>query len=201
MTDAVILASGSPRRAQLLKQIGLRFAIKAADINEDDLNGHGPGKHTEILAERKARAVACENPESIVIGADTVVFCNGKMLGKPKDKADAFHMLESLSGSTHQVYTGYAIILPDASAYVESVCTDVTFRTLEKWEIKRYIESGLPMDKAGAYGIQDSAATFVESVKGCYFNVVGLPISRFFCALKKILGQDGLKGIMSINEY
>lgn len=183
----IILASASPRRMQLLKQIGLKFRIKPCSINENmAINNENPIETAKKLAYLKAEKVAeSEKPESIVIGADTIVVYEGKILGKPVDKEDAFWILKKLSSKEHLVYTGYCIIRRSdkkvISGYEE---TKVKFRSITDEEIISYIETGEPMDKAGAYGIQNKGSIFVERIEGDYFNVVGLPIMKISYILK-----------------
>ncbi len=188
----IVLASQSPRRIQLLRRIIPDFEVKASNINEINNGSSTPAKLVEKLSRQKAENVALQFEQGIIIGADSVVVLGKKILGKPRDNSECFKMLSSLSGRVHQVYTGFTIIrIPINTMITEHEVTDVKFRTLEKWEIEKYIESGQPYDKAGAYGIQDDGAVFVESIKGCYYNVVGLPITKLFLALRKILEEEG----------
>ena len=190
----LVLASASPRRAALLSQIGLTFEVHPSDVAEPpysiyrDREGVSAEIHrkdpdtasqvTQQLALLKASSVAEHFDEAIVIGADTLVSLDGKLLGKPTDDADAFEMLTRLSGTCHEVVTGVALI--DAETGHEIVwaeTTQVYFRELHRTEIAAYIASGEPSDKAGAYGIQGRGAAFVRRIEGCYFNVVGLPLA------------------------
>lgn len=173
----IILASGSPRRKELLETAGLDFEIIVADIEEKIPDGATPQEAVKALALQKAQAVANSHRESIVIGADTVVVCDGKILGKPKDEKDAFNMLRMLSGRSHTVCTGVALIKGDK---IKNFCdeTEVEFHTLSDKEIEAYVSTGEPMDKAGAYGIQGKGCVLVKRINGDYFNVVGLPVSR-----------------------
>lgn len=177
----LILASASPRRSALLSQIGLTFEIFPSEIEEPlpdkDLS---PEKVTQKLAKLKARAVAERYTEGIIIGADTLVLLKKELLGKPKNREDAKSMLSRLSGKTHRVITGVALI--DVKKKTETTWSEVTkvcFRELCADEIDNYIESGEAKDKAGAYGIQGRGAAFVKRIDGCYFNVVGLPLASF----------------------
>ncbi len=177
----LILASASPRRSALLSQIGLTFEIFPSEIEEPlpdkDLS---PEKVTQKLAKLKARAVAERYTEGIIIGADTLVLFKKELLGKPKNREDAKSMLSRLSGKTHRVITGVALI--DVKKKTETTWSEVTkvcFRELCADEIDNYIESGEAKDKAGAYGIQGRGAAFVKRIDGCYFNVVGLPLASF----------------------
>jgi septum formation protein len=180
----LILASGSPRRHELLSQAGLTFTVVAAGINEDLMPNESAAAYVQRLAEEKAQAVwnahsSSDNPDDplIVVGADTCVVCDGYILGKPVDTADARRMLELLSGRTHAVLTGLAVVA--ANRIVRDLeITQVTFNCLNDAEIAQYITSGEPLDKAGAYAIQGYAARWIPRIEGCYFNVVGLPIAR-----------------------
>ncbi len=183
MSRRVLLASGSPRRKELLAQICPEFDVCVADVNEELMVGEDAKEAAIRLAEEKAHAVFVQNQNAIVIGADTVVIVDNIIFGKPLDNADAFSMLKKLSGKTHQVVTGVAVFFSESH---ESFCevTHVTFRKLEDSEIIEYIATGEPMDKAGAYAIQGGAANFVEKIDGEFENVVGLP-------LKKLRGNLG----------
>ena len=171
----LILASGSPRRKELLAGMGYTFEILVPDVDE-----HVSGKAkdvVEILSARKADAAAAQLEDGIVIASDTLVSLNGEVLGKPEDEADAFRMLRTLSGNTHEVFTGVTII--DAATgkrETRAVRTGVRFRELSDDEINAYIATKEPMDKAGAYGIQGGAGKFVEGLEGSYENVIGFPV-------------------------
>jgi septum formation protein len=188
----LILASASPRRHELLSQTSLTFTVAAADINEDLLPNEAAAAYVQRLAEEKAQAIWSANQSSdtpddplIVLGADTCVVCDGHILGKPTDIADARRMLELLSGRTHAVLTGLAVI--SSRKIVRDVeITQVTFNQLNDPEIARYIASGEPLDKAGAYAIQGYAARWIPRIEGCYFNVVGLPIARTIALLTEV---------------
>ena len=183
-----ILASASPRRKILLRQIGLEFEVRPSGVSEDHDVPQQPAGHVTILSRRKAEAVASGVADAIVVGADTIVVLDGAILGKPEDQADAARMLRLLSGRTHTVFTGFTIIDKPSGRSVTAVeTTEVTFRKLTADEIAAYVASGSPMDKAGAYGIQDDyGAVFVERINGCFYNVVGFPLSRFYCELIKL---------------
>ena len=185
----IILASQSPRRRELLERMGIRnFRVVSADIDEREEEQLPPEQLVCRLALRKAEAVAEKAPKgAVIIAADTVVSLDGTVLGKPGDKLEAFKMLSTLSGNRHQVYTGLCVIW-DGDKRTEYEVTDVTFRELGEKEIEDYIATGEPMDKAGAYGIQDQAAIFVEAMDGDYYNVMGLPL----CALVKCLRRRGV---------
>ena len=179
----LILASASPRRRELLSQAGVEFSFESADLNEEVLSGETAAAYVQRLAEEKAQAVwtrrqqaDTEDDPLLVLGADTCVVCDGHILGKPVDTADARRMLEMLSGRTHAVLTGLAAITRKGIVRAVEI-TQVTFNVLTDAEIARYITSGEPMDKAGAYGIQGHAARWIPRIEGCYFNVVGLPLA------------------------
>ena len=187
----LILASQSPRRQKLLRQLGFDFVVMPAKIDENDFSdGVNPEQHVKDLSLKKAEYIAKKiNEPAIVLGSDTIVVLNGTILNKPVDKPDAMRMLNTLSGNTHVVYTGIALV--DVVSGRNSVAvqkTDVTFRKLSGDEIEAYVETGSPLDKAGAYGIQDDfGAVFVEHINGCYYNIVGLPLELLYSTLKKFL--------------
>ena len=185
----IILASQSPRRKELLGQMGLRgFKITSPEVDETVEEHMPPAQVVEELSRRKALAVAVHaDPDDLIIAADTVVALEGAVLGKPADQRDAFAMLSALSGNRHYVYTGLTVIQGN-QVVTQHECTTVTFRELEPEEISHYIATGEPMDKAGAYGIQGLGAMLVSGIEGDYFNVVGLPIFR----LSRILAGFGL---------
>jgi septum formation protein len=183
-SDMLILASASPRRHELLTQAGLAFTAASADLNEDLLHGEVAAAYVQRLAEEKAQAIWSLHKSAdttddplIVLGADTCVVSESNILGKPTDAADARRMLELLSGRTHAVLTGIAAVTRNKTARALEI-THVTFNVLKDAEISRYIASGEPLDKAGAYAIQGYAARWIPRIEGCYFNVVGLPIAR-----------------------
>lgn len=182
----IILASASPRRKELLALAGVDFTVKVADVEEVIPENASPDEVVMSLARQKAQAVAQENPESIVIGSDTVVALDGVILGKPKDEEDAVRMLKALSGRSHTVFTGVAIIRGEKiSNFCEA--TEVVFNKLTDDEIRNYVATKEPMDKAGAYGIQGKGCILVEKIVGDYFNVVGLPVSRVYRELKRFI--------------
>lgn len=174
----LILASASPRRRELLTQAGFTFAIHPAHINEDPLASEDPITYVVRLARDKAQAVFAElnDPEAVVLGADTTVTLDGHILAKPIDAADAARMLRLLSGRTHRVITGIAVTTATGTEVAAEV-TGVRFIALSDADIAAYVASGEPMDKAGAYGIQGLAAKWIPRIEGCYFNVVGLPLA------------------------
>ena len=178
----LILASASPRRKELLEQAGYRFEVIPSTCEEIVPEGLSPKDIVEGLAYQKALDVYASHPDAVVLGADTVVCFDGEILGKPRDKEDAARMLRLLSGQTHEVRTGFALLAKGVE-FVSSEAAMVTFFNLTQEEIERYIATGEPMDKAGAYGIQGKGAVLVRSVLGDYFNVVGLPIATVARAL------------------
>ena len=184
----LILASASPRRAEILRDAGVPFAVLSSAVDETPYPGESPQDHVQRLAHAKAELVAARAVgPAIVIAADTVVALDGRILGKPRSTDDARHMLEQLSGRTHTVLTGVALIrLPDAErrAFVES--TLVHFAPLEENDIVQYLATDEPYDKAGAYAIQGRAGKFIPRIEGCYFNVVGLPLARLVQTLREL---------------
>jgi septum formation protein len=181
----VVLASGSPRRHQLLNLIGIEHEVNPANIDETMRPREAPGRHAERLAREKASSVAVRDPDLITIGADTVVVINRKVLGKPADMNDAARMLGMLSGREHTVITAVAVARGrKLRSAIEEV--RVKFRRLREDEIEAYIATGEPMDKAGAYGIQGFGATIVERVEGDYFAVMGLPLVRLIALMRDV---------------
>jgi septum formation protein len=182
----VILASGSPRRKELLELTGLTFAIEPPDVDESVLSNESPREHVERLAVTKAFKSAEAHPDDVTLGCDTVVSVNGgTILGKPKDLADARRMLEKLSGREHSVISGVAALWPGkAIKRVVVIETKVRFKPLEKSEIDWYLATGEPMDKAGAYALQGKGAIFVEGIVGSHTNVVGLPLMETVLLLR-----------------
>lgn len=182
MTD-IILASASPRRSELMTLAGFRFDVVCADIDEIVPEKALPQEVVMSLALQKAQAVAKDHRKSAVVGSDTVVALDGKILGKPRSEKEAAEMLRSLSGRIHKVYTGVAIVFGEkVTSFFEE--TEVEFYTLTDQEILDYVATGEPMDKAGAYGIQGRGAVLVKRINGDYFNVMGLPISKVYRELK-----------------
>ncbi len=187
----IILASSSPRRAELLQKIGLEFTVVPSAAPEDDLLHLPPPEMVKHLAQRKAKMVAEKYGNALVIGADTTVVLDEHILGKPVSPARAREMLAMLSGRTHQVYTGFALVDNSTQRMISEVeKTEVTFRRLSAHEIAAYVASGAARDKAGAYGIQDFSAVFAERLEGCFYNVVGFPLTRFYLALQRLLQDD-----------
>ncbi len=178
----LILASGSPRRREMMELVGYDYEIVVSDADEN-VPECEPARYVEQLARRKAQAVFEKHPDCCVVGADTIVLIDGTIIGKPKDRNDAYRILRTLSGRMHTVYTGVAVLSPTGEQMFSDT-TDVTFMPLADSEIWRYIDSGEPMDKAGAYGIQGLGAVLVRRVDGCYFTVIGMPLPRLYQALK-----------------
>jgi septum formation protein len=183
----VILASASPRRRELLSLVGIAHEVWPADIDESVLPDESPAPHADRLARAKAHAMAEQHPHAVVIAADTIVVIDGDILGKPRDEAHAVAMLRRLSGREHTVFTAMAVAR-DARTESAVEAVRVTFRQLSDDEIRAYIATGEPMDKAGAYGIQGYGATIVERVDGDYFSVMGLGLRR----LVELLGRVGV---------
>lgn len=179
----LILASQSPRRKELLGLLGIPFTIQVSQADETMDPSQDPASQVEAVSRRKALAISADG-DSVVIAADTIVVCDGEILGKPRDREDAIRMLRMLSGRTHQVMTGMTVRRGNDLLSCTEV-TDVTFRQLTDWEIIRYVDSGDPMDKAGAYGIQSGAALFTQGIRGDYYNVMGLPVCRLTQLLRE----------------
>jgi septum formation protein len=175
----LVLASASPRRAELLAAAGIAFEALPTNIDETQWPGESPRAHVQRLAEEKARAGFAKRPTATVLGADTVVVVDDAILGKPRDAADAAAMLRRLSGRDHQVFTGVALVSPAGTTSAVDV-TIVRFARLIEEEIAWYVASGEPMDKAGGYAIQGRASRFVDRIEGSYANVVGLPVALVY---------------------
>jgi len=187
----LVLASASPRRRELLAQAGFSFTVHPADVPEDPLPGENPIAYVTRLAREKAEAAFRDilskesNRPEVVLGADTTVTLDNQILAKPEDPADAARMLRLLSGRTHHVITGVAIVTPQ-STQIAAEITAVRFLSLSDQEIESYVASGEPMDKAGAYAIQGRAARWIPRIEGCYFNVVGLPLALVAALLESL---------------
>ena len=180
----IVLASGSPRRKELLTQMGLPFRVLVSDADETVDPSLPPAEQVALISRRKADAAAqAAGPDALVIAADTMVALAGRVMGKPHSPGEAAEMLSALQGKTHQVYTGLTL---RQGGRTESCveCTAVTFRPMTSAEVEGYVATGEPMDKAGAYGIQGLGGVFVEGIQGDYFNVMGLPICRLGTLLK-----------------
>lgn len=185
----IYLASKSPRRRKLLKQLKINFKSFAVNLKEEIIDGEHPISTVKRLALHKFEAASERIQNGIIITADTIVVLNKKIISKPKNKKEAFEILSKLSGKTHTVYTGFVVAnISKNKIIVDYEKTEVTFRKITSEEINEYILSGSPMDKAGAYGIQDDfGAVFVKKINGCYYNVVGLPLAKVYQALLKVL--------------
>ncbi|MBU4534051.1 MAG: Maf family protein [Eubacteriales bacterium] len=182
----LVLASASPRRRELLSNIGLDFIVIPGNIDEPLLDGMSPSEQVEALALAKARFVAGPFSDGVVLGADTIVVLDGRMLGKPANASEAITMLQFLQGREHVVYTGVALV--DVSTGRDATLSESTrvhFAPLDRPTIEWYVSTGEPMDKAGAYGVQGLGSMFIEGINGCYFNVVGLPLRRVALMLKE----------------
>ncbi|MEM8487904.1 MAG: Maf family protein [Bacteroidota bacterium] len=185
-TCPLILASGSPRRKNLLKQLGIKFTIHVSDVEEDFDPAQSSADIASAIAERKCAAISPQHPDGLTLAADTIVVHHGEVLGKPASPVEAKTMLRRLAGQQHLVYTGIALSHPASNRSV-TACeeTAVHFAPLSDAEIDAYVASGSPLDKAGAYGIQDDrGALFVSRIEGDFYNVVGLPLHLLYTALK-----------------
>jgi len=189
---SLILASASPRRSELLRNASIPFVVEPAHIAEEPLPGELPLQYAQRLARDKARAVFARNSDNVVLGADTVVVVDEHLLEKPRDAEDAARMLRLLSGRMHKVITGVSLA---ASNYEQTAAeiTEVCFSRLSESEIAGYVQTGEPMDKAGAYAIQGVASRWVECIDGCYFNVVGLPVPRVYRMLQALEAATGTR--------
>lgn len=185
----IYLASQSPRRKSLLKQIGLEFKTFSVDLDEEILDGEHPIKTVTRLSLEKLKLAETMVSDGIIITADTIVVIDGNIIGKPRTLSEAKNILKNLSGKTHFVYTGYSVKnIPKNKLITDYRKTSVTFRELSNSEINDYVKTGSPMDKAGAYGIQDDyGALFISKISGCYYNVMGLPLSKVFLSLKEVM--------------
>jgi septum formation protein len=182
----LVLASASPRRQELLRNGGIEFVVHPANVAEIPRNGEAPRAFAERMAREKALAVFAQRPNELVLGADTVVVTDGEILGKPRDAADAARMLRLLSGRKHEVITGVCLAGPTLrTENTRSETTLVVMSTLSDDDIRSYVESGEPMDKAGAYAIQGMASRWISRIEGDYFNVVGLPVALVWRMLKQ----------------
>ncbi len=193
MTDSpkIVLASASPRRVELLRSAGISVSVRPSNIEESPFPDETPEAHAVRLARDKARGVASPDTGCFFIGADTIVVCGDEIMGKPRDAADAERMLRRLSGAAHRVITGYAVIdVASGREITEAVSTMVFFKELRDEEIRSYIASGCPFDKAGAYAIQGDAAHMIRKIEGSYTNVVGLPLCEVVEALHTLGALD-----------
>lgn len=182
----IYLASLSPRRQELLKLLGIKYQVLTPRVSEQPMD-LAPVNYARVLAKLKVESVSRQIEKGLIIGMDTIVVLGKKVMGKPENKSEARKMLSMLSGKTHQVITGiYLLRLPGGKSINSYEMTKVRFRQLSNKEIERYIKTKEPYDKAGAYGIQGRAGLFVESIDGCYFNVVGFPVAKFLKLFKKL---------------
>jgi septum formation protein len=193
----IILASASPRRAEILRNAEIQFEVRATDVDESRLTDEFPGDYVRRLALAKARSAATEyrglGDEALVFGADTVVVVDADVLGKPVSQDDARSMLRRLSGRVHEVHTGLALLSSSgAKQRVVEEITRVQFAPLSEEEIEDYIATGEPFDKAGAYGIQAIGGRYVTRIEGCYFNVMGLPLARLWSLLRELGWEDSV---------
>jgi len=187
----IILASASPRRTELMALAGIEFSVVPADINEEVLPGEKPAEHVMRLSREKADAVAGTTNGRYFIGADTVVVLEERIMGKPADEAEAFRMLSALSGRNHEVVTGFSVFDKVSGIHLtRCVRTEVTFKKLSEGEIRAYIATGCPMDKAGAYAMQGGAVHFIRSICGSYTNVIGLPMTELYETLSQLGALD-----------
>jgi septum formation protein len=180
----VVLASASPRRHELLQLLIEDFKIDSCEVDESPFAGETPACLVLRLAEAKARAIQQKQLGFIVVGADTIVVCDGRIMGKPGSKEEAREMLQQIRGKTHEVFTGLCVLSP-THCLKELARSEVTFNWMSESEINEYLESGEPFDKAGAYAIQGFASRYIQGIKGCYFNVVGLPIALLYNMLQR----------------
>ena len=195
----IVLASASDRRKELLQRLGIEFKVMISDFNEESVDFDGDcSKYVQTLATGKVLDISKKLQDKsgkIIIGCDTVVSINHEVLGKPKDKRDAFLMLKKLSGKEHQVYSGITLLNTENKKIISDFqCTRVIFSELKDEIINWYIETGEPMDKAGSYGIQGYAGSFVKEIHGCYYNVVGLPLNKLSFMLRD-MGVNLYKGV------
>lgn len=191
----IILASASPRRTELMSLAGIEFSVVPADICEDVLPGEIPSEHVMRLSREKADAVAATTNGRFFIGADTVVVLDDTIMGKPVDEAEAFRMLSALSGRKHEVITGFTVYDKVSEIHLSRcVRTEVTFKELGEHEIRAYIATGCPMDKAGAYAMQGGAVHFIRSICGSYTNVIGLPMTELYELLDTMQALDSRHG-------
>jgi septum formation protein len=188
LSQTLYLASNSPRRRDLLKRFGIPYRILPQTAEESEGPARSPAGRVKALARRKVYGASTGVRKGLVLGFDTLVFLNGRLLEKPGNAVEARRMLHALSGATHTVYTGMAaLVKPENRLVLTCETTRVTFRVLEEKEINNYIKSGEPFDKAGAYGIQGMGGAFIARIHGCFFNVVGLPIRPLMDFLKPYL--------------
>lgn len=196
----LILASASPRRAELLSRLGLAFEVAPSGIPEDEIEGESPAVHAERLSREKALRVRDAHPDALVVAGDTVVVLDGTVLGKPKDREEAVTMLMSLSGKSHTVVSGLALAFPGGEVHSGALATEVVFRPFDETFARRYVETGEPLDKAGAYGIQGLGSALVEGIRGDYHTVMGLPVPLFLDLLREGGWQYRFEGLTPLSE-
>jgi septum formation protein len=187
--ERLLLASASPRRREILENLGFEFEILPSNVDESEVPWNDPVESAKLLAEIKGVDAQKTRPRKTIIAADTIVLCEGQVMGKPKSSEDAAKMLGTLSGRVHEVVTGIALIKLPNTRIIEAERTKVFFRNLSPEEISRYISTREPFDKAGAYAIQGYASAFIDKIEGDYFNVVGLPVARLFSMFRKLEGM------------
>ena len=181
LSSKIILASKSPRRKRILEQIGLNFIIHPSNVHEHSNLDINPKNFAKYWSKKKAKSIASEFKDSLIIGADTIVNINGEILGKPKDNEDSYRMLKNLSGKTHDVITGVTIIYEKMNIIKSfTELTKVSVKNIPNKEILYYIDNYPTLDKAGSYGIQDWFSVWIKKIDGCYYNVMGLPLSKFY---------------------
>ena len=189
LQERLLLASASPRRREILRNLGFEFEVLPSNVDESEVPWSDPVESAKLLAEIKAIDAQKTRPRKTIIAADTIVLCEGQVMGKPSSSEDAAEMLGTLSGRMHEVVTGIALITPPNLRIIEAESTKVFFRKLSPEEISRYISTREPFDKAGAYAIQGFASAFIDRIEGDYFNVVGLPVARLFSMFRKLEGM------------
>lgn len=176
----LVLASKSPRRRQILEMLGFTFTVDAEDIDETPPTGVPASRIPALLAQQKTAVISSRMPDALVLGSDTLVEIDGEVLGKPADEQEGLDMLKRLNGRTHHVYTGVAVARGGALRGTATGCTAVTFATWSEADLRAYVRSGEPLDKAGSYAIQGRGAFLVERIEGCFYNVMGLPVQESF---------------------
>lgn len=184
--ERLLLASASPRRREILENLGFEFEVLPSNVDESEVPWTDPVESAKLLAEIKGVDAQMTRPRKTIIAADTIVLCEGEVMGKPSDNDEAGEMLGKLSGRMHEVVTGIALITPPNHRLIEAESTKVFFRALKPEEISRYISTREPFDKAGAYAIQGYASAFIDRIEGDYFNVVGLPVARLFSMFRRL---------------
>ena len=200
MVPPLVLASQSPRRAQLLGMLGLAFEVVPADIDESVRPDESATAYVERLAREKAGTVAAARPDALIVGSDTVVVLDGEILGKPVDEDDAVRMLLRLSGREHRVETGIAVRAPDGRLVSDVERVRVHFRAVDERDAREYVRTGEPMDKAGAYGIQGYGATIVETIDGDFFAVMGLPVARMIALFRRLDWRYDFRGLAPLEQ-